>query len=57
MDRTPDWADVRVRGRLSAEDESLRRELCAIVAATKDLCERLRKLQAKLDLEDTRKSI
>lgn len=54
---TPEWALVCDRGGLSVEDDKLRRELGEIVSATRELCDRLRKLQVKFELEDLRKSI
>ena len=54
---TPEWADVCGRSGLSASDEALKKELSALVGATRELCERLKSMQVKLGLEDTRRSI
>ena len=54
---TPEWADVRARVDLDESDDTLRADLGALAAATRQLCGRMRSLHLKLDLEDTRRSI
>lgn len=54
---TPDWSVVRKRAGLPETDEALRKELKELAVACRELCERLRKLQVSLELEDMRRSV
>lgn len=53
----PEWTEVCARAKLGGSDEALRKDLCALVSATRELCDRLKSLQVKYDLEDKRRSL